>query len=230
MTNKPPLSQRDKAVLDHIARYGISITEILNRLFFAGSRDAMKGVLKRLTEAGFLQSRPLFAKEVCYQLTTVGCRFAGLPEEWAEPLGPQALPTHLAVLLFCNPQNGPAHPCYTREEFSKDFPEFRESFDNYFLDSDGTEARLGYIKVDLGGDYQRLVRTCRNTLRKAIETPGLQTLVTDYLFSISIVTYDVGKAEVLRRHLLEKPLAVPTTVEVVPMLGKLIPGTEPSDE
>lgn len=222
------LQERDRKILEHVARYRLTTPEVLDRLFFAGQVEARKGVLKRLTKE-HLKAEQLFLQRKYYRLSKVSARLLGIHEEAAEPLGVQAKPTQYGILSFCCSRDGQEWPRYTRPEFLKDFPEFGERciprndyFLDYYVDYDGKQARLGQIHVDLIGDYQRLITTCRGMIRAGLEVEGLREVIAEGLFAIGLVTSEEEKKEKILSHLSEKPLECPIRVHVVPELRDIV--------
>ena len=59
-----PLTERDEEILRHVARYRLTTTEALRRLFFPDAKPGgEKNVLRRLT-GEYLQPQPLYGKRV----------------------------------------------------------------------------------------------------------------------------------------------------------------------
>src|SRR5262245_16169686 len=93
---------RDLKIIRHIGLHRLSLRVVLEKLFFDGSESACDNVITRLRKGGRIQAvRGLPDKYSYYQLTKQEATAQGFPEERAEPLGPQALHEHLAVLWFC---------------------------------------------------------------------------------------------------------------------------------
>jgi hypothetical protein len=101
--------QRRTAVLRHIARYGLTLRPILERLFYAGHGKALDRDLDRLREQNFVKSIENAIPEEgapqtrysYYQLTTAGCRQVAAAESRARKVGGEALARNLAFLWFC---------------------------------------------------------------------------------------------------------------------------------
>lgn len=95
-------SSADVEILEHIGRYGLTIREIVARLFFAGDVDKAGRALGRLQEQGRIHVRGRLLKNrySYYQLTAKGCAEAGVTEERAKPIKGTALTRSLAVLWF----------------------------------------------------------------------------------------------------------------------------------
>lgn len=230
------LTERDLKILEHVARYRITTSDILQGLFFAENQPgSVKNVLKRLIKGEYLQSRPLFHKRVYYQLTATSARSIGESGDIANSLGSQALIRTYGVLAFCC-RAGTNKPLqkFTRHEFEQAFPSFSNEIDisqsTYYLDQHGDTVRLGQLMIDQGGDYQRLANKCRNdVLSRAIQVPGLREILTEKLFVMTLVVGEESKQKALLTLFQKNPLPVWTRVETVPELIHLIPGSSTSD-
>lgn len=223
------ITDRDQQILEHVKRYRITTSDILQGLFFAENQPgSVKNVLKRLKNDDYLQSQPLFQKRVYYQLTAKSARYLGETEDAAKPLGPQALIRRYGVLAYCcQVANGRQAKRLTRQEFEQAFPHFFQEIDigqtDYYLDRHGETVRLGQLVIDLGGDYQRLANKCRNEIvDRAIHVSGLKELLTEKLFVLTLVVGEESKQKALLNLFQKKPLPVWMRVETVPELVQLI--------
>lgn len=212
-----------KALLEHLRRQRVSTSAVIISELCNGSESAAKKLISRSRE--YVASDPLGSKTVIYRLHPAGAKSIGAPEEIARPLGPQALPKTLGILGFC--LGGPEkRQRYTRSEFLEDFPELekdllgRDYHTDFFLDFDGTHARLGQIVVDLGGDYRKLISKCRVRLRELLDVPNARDIVAEGLYTIAIVVAEEEKAQAIRSALKEKPLQARVIVETSAELQK----------
>jgi hypothetical protein len=213
------LTERDRAVLDHIRRYRITVSRTLQEQFCDRSENAAKKLVARLRD--YVASETLVGNSVYYRLTPLGARLLGAPEEIAQPLGVQALPRAFGVLAFCC--NGQTQRWrYTRPEFGEDFPELAEEmlkndyYLDFYMDSDGMTVRLGHILVDLGGSCEQILKKCRGRIRR------YQRTIPAELFAIAIVVPSDEKRQGIKDALKQRPLRAWLRIEVVPELGQLI--------
>ncbi len=213
------LQPRDRAILEHVARYRLTTLPVLHRLFFPERTDeAAKSVVKRLTPE-FLGAQPLYGRRVFYQLTTTGARLLGEAEEAARPLGAVARPTRLAVLDYCCLAHQPERRRFTRREFAEAFPDLAEvPFTDFTLDDAG--PRLTRLHVDLGGDYRRFLRKLREYLARDLACPPFARLVRERCFALAVLTAEEAKRDAFLEALRRTPLSAPTSVEVVPDLAQ----------
>ena len=217
------LTERDRSLLELLGRYRISTPSINITQISGGSESAAKKQISRLSD--YIASDPLGTKSVYYRLTAAGAKLIGVPEELARPNGPQALPKNLGILGFCC-TGAVKRTRYTRQEFQTVFPELAKDLlgkdynTDFFLDYDGTHARLGQIVVDLGGDYRKLISKCRVRLREYLDVTHVRDIVADGLFTIAIVVAEEEKAQAIRAALKEKPLRARVIVETSSELQK----------
>lgn len=100
---------RRNAILRHIARYGLSLRPVLDRVFFDGEEGACASDLEALRRAGALTAVENAIVEPdspqtrysYYYLTSVATRELGVSAYLARAPGSQALARALAVLWFC---------------------------------------------------------------------------------------------------------------------------------
>lgn len=98
--NSGKLSERDRLILQHIARYRFSFNEVLGALFFDGG-DPQK-VLDRLRLAGYIVPRKILkGNRSAYQLQPKGAAAVQAGRRAADPLGSESLPVHAAIFAFC---------------------------------------------------------------------------------------------------------------------------------
>jgi hypothetical protein len=223
------ITERDEDILRHVARYRLTTSEVLRRLYFASAKPGgEKNVLRRLT-GDYLQPRPLYGKRVYYQLTPAAAMTLGESEESAAPLGPQALVRLYGTLAFCC-LGKTLKPVFTRAEFLQAFPGFADRLDlgqtHFYLDDDGQTVRLGQILVEQGGEYLRLLNKCRRLIERGREVPGFQEIIADELFVIALVIAEESKRDMLYAQLRKVPLPVWCRIEIISGLGQLMPHLE----
>lgn len=94
------LGGRERNVLFHLGRYRLSFKEVIGRLYFGGS-DPQK-TLDGLRSAGYIETGKGFqGNRSSYYLRRKGADLMQLSPRRADPLGSEALPTHLAIYSFC---------------------------------------------------------------------------------------------------------------------------------
>lgn len=214
------------------ARHKAITAEIYQRAIFGAvnekTRLQVEALIKRI-RGKYIESEPLFWKRRYYRPTLRLTRRFGLPEECAEPLGAQALCKAYAYSYFCCMRSVPFIRL-TRPRLQKLDPRHWEEFlsKSGAFYSDYCQAEVGYVpwisrmQVDLGGDYQRFLSTCRETLAECLEKEAIRGLLDDDCFRFTIITGEERKKESFQAALDERPLGVPTHIFVVPDLTDLI--------
>lgn len=220
------LTERDYEILRHVARYRLTTTDALRRLFFADAKPGgEKNVLRRLV-GDYLATQALYGKRVYYQLTPLAAKTLGEPEEITTPFGPQALVRLYGVMAFCCLGKN-TKQVFTKTEFIKAFSGFSDLLDlgqtHYYLDYDGRTTRFGQILVEQGGESQRIINKCRKIVERSREIPQLQEIIADDLFVIAIVLAEDSKRQMLMTQLQKNPLSVWCRIEAVSDLGRLLP-------
>lgn len=220
------LTDRDRAILEHVARYRITTSEAVQRLFFPEQQpDAVKSTLRRLREGGYLASAPLYQRSVYYHLTPKAAHTIGQPEHAAAPLGVQSRAAAFGVLSFCC--LGPARrTLIPLDEFRRQYPQLIEPglpSTQYYVDQDvGGKNRLGLIQVDYGADHRRIVRKCRRLVQRRLSLPAFRTLIRDDGFLIAIVTADPRQAAALEKAIAADRPLIKFRIEVFPEMEPVI--------
>jgi hypothetical protein len=217
------LTERDRKFFELIRRYKNVTPAILRAQVCEDSESIAKKIITKYCD--YIASDPLGTRTVSYRFKPAGAKLMGAPEELARPSGPQSLPKALGIADFCCSATE-QRTRYLRHEFVEDFPELakdllgKDYHTDFFLDHDGTHARLGQIVVDLGGDFRKLISKCRVRLREYLDFPHVRDIVADGLFTIAIVVAEEEKAQAIRVALNEKPLRARVIVETSTELQK----------
>lgn len=212
--NTPDLrGDRDRDILEHIARYRLSTPEILFNLFFEDdvvAPNAVTKVTSRLVERDFLRRFDLYNSHHYFTLGKRGAKAIGVkPKRVGAGLGKQALYKELGVLYFCAcPQRrrkerekqklDPAYVPNTwvrliQSEIDAEYPELHHRDNDrscYYHDSSQHGEIPGLIWVDGGGDVEHVLRKVQQDLiAPRLELPGLRERIREGRFVVSIVTY-----------------------------------------
>lgn len=224
-TNKhQPLTQRDRQVLEHVARYRMTTISALRRAVLSDiSENAVGKIASRLCAGRFLNKHPL-AHPACYfVLGPNGTKALGMGLHRATPLGPQSLPVEYGVLLHCLLGQQPRHRLTLKEllELWSWLPSPLNAAP-HCLDTQNNVLEL--IRVDLGGPADHVARkVARDVTRRRQLTPFLSA-VRSGQFRLVLVTATRGKAQALRQALSkhEWPTGMQLHLSVVPLLLSLI--------
>lgn len=229
VTTAGALTKRDEEILAHIATYRITVPEVLTEIFFPGvDRSAVTKVLSRLTRSGHLECHDLYPPRKFWTLSPAAARDRGLSEGFSV-IGPQALAHSYATLYFCCSSGASADRRHiTRWELLRDRPQYAPKglpAQDYFLETAGKTTRLGFLVVDHGANYQRILRKCRDATQKRYAHDSFRSLIDDERFLIAIATYREEKKGRLVAALddSEIKISVPYAIEVIPGLKDLIP-------
>ena len=169
------LEERDLLIQRHVNRHRLTTHEVLRRLFFPASQpNSVVKVTSRLCSTQVLQKFPLVYPQVYFTLTAKACRQIGGAPSRSQPLGPQALPSELAALLYCT--CGPRyHQRLTNQELHEQFPWFPAASNHDIYCLDRTESALPvleWIRTDLGGPSHHVVRKTHRRLERWMESPA----------------------------------------------------------
>jgi hypothetical protein len=219
------LSDRDRKVIEHVARFRLSTDDVLRRLFFAGVAgvNAVQKVTGRLAADAWLRRQPLGGQRHYYVPGRRAAEAFELPRRRTGRFSEQTLPVAVAVLYHCAERN----VCpYTEREFSLQFPDLYFAGHHrttYFLDSSTGVARIATFLVDRGNSPRRLRMKLSRIIKQRYVLPNFRDLIAKRRFAVRILTAfpaakDAIDADVQARHC--GPVAV--TVEVVPELAAFL--------
>jgi hypothetical protein len=248
-SNGPRLSERDLKVLSLVAKFGISLFEIIHTELFKGlHRDAVKSILRRLCGKGptyrYLRPIPLYGSRVAYQLTYRGAGVIGAPSSLARPLGVQARVERYAMLRFIYDRSETKRRPMTNAKLREFYPlaGHRLPRQRFFLEERPTGDYLGFVVVDHGGHERRIVRKAVDFLQRFLRHGWFDDDIADGQFVLTILTINDFKRRSIAyglkkklRQVLGKPLAslhppypgnwpLPVEIVVIPQLLNLIPG------
>lgn len=219
------LTERDREILGHIARYRITTVQAVQRLFFASlQQEAAESTLRRLREAGFIESRRLFETARYYYLTKLATHTLGKAESLARRPGSQSVSTNFGVLAFCclMPK---LRELFTLDEFRTEYaPLFEPGLPSthYYVDEDQAGVRrLGWIEIDGGADVRRLVRKCHHRVNRRLDLPAFRELIREKNFVVAILTGNPEKAATIRAALESDRPLVEIRLAVCPDLERL---------
>lgn len=226
------LSQRDQDIIDHIATYRVTVPEILGPLLFADvGRTAMTKVLGRLVKTGHLEKRDIYPPRKYWTLSRRTAQSLGLSPDFPN-IGPQAFADAYSTLYFCCQPEAEVQRYYiTHQQLQADRPELAVkgmTSRYYFLEKQQDFTRLGFLIVDQGADYFRILRKGRAATQKRYVVPAFKALIDEGRFVIGIATSNPEKRLRMTKAIddLEFRVSVPYVIEVIPDLVNLIPRKE----
>ena len=224
---KSDLTERDREMLGHVARYRIATDAIFRTIFFPGVRDngPPRKVAVRLVESKYLREFRFKGTSCYYVLAPRGARFLGLKPKEPRPFTEQSLPGALAVAYYCATR---AIKRFTAREFGERFPELCRPglrCSNYFIEETEKGLRLGFFLLDRGTTPRRMRGKIRNVIRQRYALKPFASLIQAGRFQIIVITGYQTKQRELEADLAQRHRGpVKVRVEVVPELGSFLSG------
>ena len=194
------LSDRDRSILEHVARYRLTWYPVLQQVFFSdqGATAANK-VLGRLCRAGLLRPIKLLLRHQGFVLTRKSALLLGISIRGRDLPGVQSLATAFAVLHYATSARN-SRIRLTRSELREAFP-WMPSIMLASPHCRDVSGCLELIRVDLGGSHDHVARKCGDDIqRRQSSTPFMQ-LVLQGLFRLVVLTTSKTKADLIRKSL-----------------------------
>ena len=168
------LSPQDEAILDHVARYRLTLPQLLanSGILQEGDSTVAQAALNALESDGLLVTSPFmpgFRASVFYHLSVRGAKAIGHEPEFARPLPRDLRIECFAIATYCC--ETPSRKLLTKAEFQEKFKTlwFPGQPVRYCLERQrGGEGKLCFLKVDLdgAGRWDRLIDSCARFLRQ----------------------------------------------------------------
>ena len=218
-----------EAVLNHVARYRLTVFAALERLpvFSARGPRQIKDVLRDCQRQSLVGSAPLHHGAKYWYLDAVGAERCGLAEQRIGPLSEPAKLRALALLRFCCLSDKPRHRL-TADDLARNFPSLQRPGlpSGYYFDPAGS-GRLGLARVDAArrGRWDRVLQSLRTDIDDHVRQPGFRQLIEAGRFEITVLTVFRQKARRIyealaqvrdTRSVLLQVVALP---ELLPLIG-----------
>ena len=220
------LDSRDMLILQLTARHRLITNDVVRRLYCpAGQPNAAVKITARLARAGLLHKFPLIHPQVYFTLTEKACQHLGGGPYRSQPLGPQALPSEFAALLYCT--CGPRyHERLSNGEVRASFPWFPDPsrHEIYCLDQPpSSQPILEWVRTDLGGPGHHVIRKSRRKLDRRLESHSFAGALDEGTFRIVFLTTTPEKAKALQDALAPDPWPAGALIHiaVIPQLFRL---------
>ena len=222
-------AQATEAVLNHLARYRLTVFAALERLpvFSAAGPRQIKNVLRDCQRQSLVGSAPLHHGAKYWYVDTAGAERCGLSELRIGPLSEPAKLRALALLRFCCLSDKPRHRL-TPDDLSRHFPSlYRPGLPSgYYFDPAGS-GRLGLARIDAGrrGRWDRVLQSLRADINDHVHKPGFQRFIEAGRFEITVLTVFRQKARRIHESLAQVadahriPLQVVALPELLPLIG-----------
>ena len=237
-THKPTRQARERTVelptqtidgvLQHIARYRLTIFAALERLpeFSPFGPRYVRYALRECERQGYVCSASLHGGAKYWCLNQRGAQHCGLSDgrngRFSEPAKLRAT----ALLRFCCLSDRPRH-LLIPSEIQGSFPSlYRAGMPNgYYFDPAGT-GRLGLARVDVGrrGRWDRVIQSVRQDITQHIHRPGFRDFIQAGRFELTVLTVFRQKAQRVQAELSTLPdtRRVPIHVVAIPELLPLV--------
>jgi hypothetical protein len=219
------LTERDRKILEFVARYRIGTGELLGKQCFqpGTTLENINRVLKRLERRGLIR-RIISPNQYSYctpRRRTL--EYLGQEPRTPRPLTEQTLPVVLAVASYCVAKGLRR---LTSKEFKDLYPELwrpgMRSSAYVLVDIDG-KLRLELLLVDRGGAAHRINSRVRRVIAQRKGLPKFQALMHAGRFRITVLTSTQEQADKIERRVSRRlfwPIEV--TTFVTPELAGLL--------
>ena len=224
---RPGLTDRDRKVIDHVARYHLTTIQALQKAVLHGlSSNAVTKIANRLTSAGYLQKFTLLHPVRYFMLGSGAAAMLGRSCRSGIAPGSQSLPTDYGLLAYAT-LGKQSRVRMGRSEVVLLCPWLPNHLSSAPHCYDGEKAVLELIRVDLGGSADHVARKCVADLRERLAIPEFARMVAQSQFRLVVVTATREKAiaiqQALNRH--EWPDGLAIHLSVVSQLLSLIART-----
>jgi hypothetical protein len=221
------LSDRDRKVIDHVARYRLTTIPALKKAVLHGlSSNAVAKIANRLTSAGYLQKFTLLHPARYFMLGGMATAMLGRSGRAGIAPGSQSLPTDYGLLAYAT-LGKQSRPRMRRSEVLSLCPWLPNHLASAPHCYDAEKAILELIRVDLGGSADHVARKCVADLRERLAIPEFARMVAQSQFRLVVITATREKAvaiqQAMNRH--EWPSGLTIHLSVVSHLLSLIART-----
>ena len=223
--DRPRLNDRDFEIFDHLRRYRLTTREILHRLLLSDCElNAVTKVTSRLVRHEYLASFKLYTPRKYFMIGPKAARLIGISLSRIRELGPQALVQEYGTLEFCCGGEELRERLLVREihQRNPDFLARHLDSSRYYLDHDSETVRLGFIRVDFGGELPHVIRKCREDVDRRYRHPAFRELIDGQRFVIAIVTAREERKKDIHTALRRYEWPIHFRIEVVPNLVHLL--------
>jgi hypothetical protein len=196
------LTQRDREILQFIARYRIGTIELLQKQCFQprATAENVGRVLQRLERRGLVRRIDFPGGYSYFAPTRRTLQLLGTGPRTPRPLTEQTLPIALSVATYCVMQGIRRMTC---EEFKGLYPELWQpgmASSNYVLiDVDG-KLRLEMLLVDRGSAAHRINARVRRVIAQRKGLPKFHALMKAGRFHVTVLTGTQEQAQKIDRR------------------------------
>ena len=162
------------------------------------SLNAARKALAKLVESGWLAVHPLPARDKYFVPGRAAVLELGLDPRKSGAFGPQALPTRLAILLYCA-RHTVTKP--TADEFKRQLTDLCRpglAATNHVI-APGERFRVGWLHVDHGAEPARVVAKLRGVIAARRALPAFRAAMLAGEFFVAVLVPTDGRGAHLRR-------------------------------
>jgi hypothetical protein len=209
-------SDRDRKVIDHVARYRLTTIPVLTKTVLHGlSSNAVAKIANRLTSAGYLQKFTLLHPARYFMLGNKGAAMLGRSSRPGMAPGSQSLPTDYGLLAYAT-LGKQSRLRMARSEVTALCPWLPARLASAPHCYDAERNILELIRVDLGGSADHVARKCAADLSERLAIPEFARTVAQSQFRLVVITATREKAvaiqQALNRHEWPNGLAIHLSV------------------
>lgn len=201
------LTPEATAILNHLARYRLSVMEAVERLpeFVSWRTRRIKAVLRTCERQSLIRSSWLHQGVRCWCLAPAGAAYCGLPAERSGKLSESAKLRAFGLLQFCC-LGDETRRRLSNAELIHAFPHLPSAGlpNGYYFDPTGC-GRLGLARLDAHrqGRWDRSLQCLREDIDRHWQEPGFRRLIQAGRFEITLLTVFPEKASRLSAALAE---------------------------
>lgn len=228
ITDEADTQQAVELVMQHVARYRLSVFAAISRLpaFIDRGPRRIRQVLRQCRDDGWLSSAMLHHSARYWFLTPKGAEHCAFTDQRSGAMCEPAKIRAYAMLRFCCLSTHPRHRL-TADELAHSFPDlYRTGMPSTYYFDDAGPGRIGLARVDAGhrGRWDRIVQSIRKDIADHAQQPGFKRLMQASRFEITVLTVLPVKARRIEKSLLTLPQAgrVPVHVVAQPELLPLV--------
>jgi len=190
------LSLRKRQIVEQVIRDRLSTNEVILRRFFANCHPTtVTRATAELCSLDWLNAYPLVYPTKYFRPGKRAASAFGMALGATLPLGPQALPTEYAVLLYTtnNPQN--VQRLLTSELRTR-HPWFKIDWmqSTHTIRTSAERSIIELIRVDLGGPADHIARKCQSEIHARYVIEEFRQLLANQEFQLVVITGATEKA------------------------------------
>ena len=216
-------TDRDQQLIDLLVRYRLLTNKAIQRTVMQNqSMNAVTKVTARLCKSEIFSRYSLMPPQHYF---TAGKKLAnqnGWSIRKTEPLGPQALPTELAVLIYSTEIAANVRRLLP-SEIKNYMPWLPEGMQKaiYCIGGDGV---LQLVIIDLGGSPRHVSQKTQKVIDRKLEVSQLQEMAKTERLRLTVLTTSNEKAQAIFKH--RKSSGMTTRIRmklvVVPVLSQIL--------